>query len=84
MVQIVNAIQTNDASNLVKKAFFYINFKEIQDKIPDHDKYIVTNDFNKFPDALFHERVEQAKLVATNDLNTVEQSAITNEKKIEN
>ena len=84
MVQIVNAIQTNDTSNLVKKDVFYIKFKEIQDKIPDHDKYILTNDFNKFPDALFHERVEQAKLAKTNDLNTVEQCAITNEKKIEN
>ena len=36
----VNATQTNLTSNLVKKADYDTEIKEIEDKIPDHDKHV--------------------------------------------
>ena len=60
LVQKVNAIRTNDASNLLKKAYY----KEIKDKNPDHDKYITTIPFYKFSAAIIDERLKQEKLAA--------------------
>ena len=41
MVKKVNTIQTNDTSNLVKKADYNTKIKEIENKILDHAKYIL-------------------------------------------
>ena len=45
-----------DACGLVTNNSFKTKIKEIEDKIPDHDKYINTNEFNKFSGAIFDER----------------------------
>ena len=58
-------------SNLVEKADCNRKIADIAKKIPNHDKYITTNDFSKFSEVIFKERIKQAKLTATNDLNTV-------------
>ena len=45
----VNAIQTTDTSDLVKKADYNTKIGEIEKKILDHDhsnKYITTKEFN--------------------------------------
>ena len=39
-------------------------------KIPNHDKYITTNDFNKLSRTIFDKRLKQAKLATNTDLNT--------------
>ena len=38
----VNAVQTNDASNLVKKADYGTKIHEIKKKAPELDNYIAT------------------------------------------
>ena len=83
MVKKVNAIQIINTSDSVKKADYYTKIEEIENKIPGHEKYITTNDFNKFLGTIFDERLKQAKLATGNDLNTVVQRAIKNEEKIE-
>ena len=83
MVKKVNAIQIINTSDSVKKADYYTKIEEIEKKIPGHEKYITTNDFNKFLGTIFDERLKQAKLATGNDLNTVVQRAIKNEEKIE-
>ena len=35
----INAIETNDTSNLVEKADYNTKVKEIEEKTPDHDEY---------------------------------------------
>ena len=59
MVKKVNAIQTNLTSNLVKKADYDTEIKEIEDKILDHDKHVTTNDLNTFSDTIFDERLKK-------------------------
>ena len=83
MVKKVNAIQIINTSDSVKKADYYTKIEEIENKIPGHEKYVTTNDFNKFLGTIFDERLKQAKLATGNDLNTVVKRAIKNEKKIE-
>ena len=56
---------------------------ENQKKIPIHDKYITFNNFDKFPVAIFDERLKQAKVATTNDHDSVEQCAIEKERKTE-
>ena len=41
-LQKVNAIQTIDTNDLVKKAGSNTTIYEIEKKMPDHDKYITT------------------------------------------
>ena len=48
--------------------------------IPDCDKSITTQEFNKLRTGNFAEWLKQAKPVATNDLNTVKQHAMKNKK----
>ena len=79
----VNATQTIDTSDLVKKADYDTKIEDIEKKIPKLNKYITINDFNKFSGEIFDERLKQAKLATNNDVNTVEQCAIRNEEKIE-
>ena len=46
MVKKINAIQSTDTSNLVKKADYNTKIGEIEKKIQDHDKYITNQKFN--------------------------------------
>ena len=55
--------------------------EKLRKKILDHAKYVATLEFNKFAGKIFHERLKQAKLPTTTDLNTVEKHAIENDKK---
>ena len=82
---LVNTIQINDTSNSVKfnyKADYNTKNKETEERIPNHDKYIITDDFNEFACVIFAERLKIRKLATANDLNIVEQLAIKNEEKI--
>ena len=45
--------------------------KKLKKKIPDHDKFITTNDLNKISCAIFDGRLKKEKLPVNNDLNTV-------------
>ena len=48
MVKKVDAIQTTDTSDFVKKADYDTKIGEIEKKITDHDhKYITTQEFNR-------------------------------------
>ena len=49
---------------------------ENQKEIPIRDKYITFNNFDKFPVAIFDERLKQAKVATINDLDSVESCAI--------
>ena len=70
MVKKFNAIQTIDTSDSVIKVDYDTKIVEIEKQIPNHDEYIITNGFIKFPSVIF------------DDLNNVEQGAIKNEEKL--
>ena len=61
LIKKVNVIQTNGASDLVKKADQDAKIVGVEKKTPDHHECISTNDFNEFLGALFDERFKQAK-----------------------
>ena len=65
-----------------KKTEYDAKIKETEHKIIDHSVYITTNTFNKFSDVLFDESLKQEKLGTNKYLNTVEQHAIKNDKKV--
>ena len=67
MVKKVNVIQTIDTSDLDKRLGYYYIQKKFLIMIN-----ITTNDFNKFPGAIFDERSRQPKLETNSDLDTVE------------
>ena len=79
----INATQTIDTSDLVKKADYDTKIVENEKKIPDHDKYNTNNDLNTFLGVMFDGRLKHAKLATNNDLNTVEKYSIRNAKKRE-
>ena len=83
LVKKVNAIQTTDTSDLVEIADSDTRNEHIEKKIPNHCKYTVTNDFNKFPGIVFDERLKEAKTATNKDLGTDEQRATENEDNIE-
>ena len=83
MINKVNAIQTNDTGNLVKNTDYITKVEDIEKKIPNNDKYIATNDFNKFSVAKFDERLKKSKLATNSPLNTIEQRANKNEEILE-
>ena len=62
LVKKVNAIWTIDSSNFVKKTDYDTKIVELEKRIPDHEKYITTNDFtaNTFSGSIFDERLKQA------------------------
>ena len=62
LVKKVNAIQTTDTSNLVKKTYYSTNINEIEKKNTDHDlaKYITTQEFNMSKSETFTARLKQA------------------------
>ena len=65
-------------SMLFNVIFLVVQFKKLNTrqklkilkKIPNHDKYITTNDFNKLSRTIFDKRLKQAKLATNTDLNT--------------
>ena len=65
LVRKVNAIQTIDTSNLVKKADDKTKIVESETKIPDHDKYITTTEFDKLMKNNLARRLKQAYLAKT-------------------
>ena len=86
LVKGVNTVRTNDASNLVKlnyKADYNKKNKEIEERIPYHDKYMVTDYFNIFASVIFAEILKLRKLGTANGFNIVEEFAIKNEVKTE-
>ena len=66
----VNAIQTTDTSNLVKKAGYNTKIAEIEKKILVHDygKYITTQEPNKLTVDNFTAILAQAKLATKHDI----------------
>ena len=60
MAEKINAIQTIGTSNLVKIAHYNTNIREIEKKIPNHDIYITTQEFNKLTADNFVVRLAQA------------------------
>ena len=71
MVKIVNAIQTNGTSNLVKKTDYNTKINEIEKKITDLDdsnKYITTQEFSKLMSENVAARLAQANLASKNDI----------------
>ena len=59
-----------NVSNLVKKTDYNTKISEIENKITtdhDHDKYITTEEFNKFTSENFTTRLKQANLANKSD-----------------
>lgn len=50
--------------------------KEIEDKIPNHDKYVTTFEFNKFFSEVFDENLNQIRLGTKADMLTVSKTNI--------
>ena len=72
LVKKVNAVQTNDTSNLVKKTAYDIRISEIEKKNTDHDHsntYITTKEFNKLTAENLPARLKQANLATKVDIN---------------
>ena len=63
LVSKVNAINT---SELVLKTDYKTKIKEIEDKIPDHDKYITISEFNKLTKENFDEKSQKENLASKN------------------
>ena len=76
----VNAIQTNDTTNLVKKADYTTKIQDIENKIPDHDKYITAQEFSKLTADNFTARLKQAKLATKDDIADFVKKVDFNEK----
>ena len=58
-----NAIRTIGTSDLVKKATYNTKIYEIEKKVPDHDKYIATQKFNKLMSKSFAAKLKRAKMI---------------------
>ena len=68
LVKEVNAIHTNDTSNLVKKADYNIEIDEIEKAVPDHHKCITTLEFYKLTLINLAARIKQTDLASKNDI----------------
>ena len=65
----VNAAQAIDNSDLVIKADYDTKIVEIEKIIPDHDKYITTQEINTLPiRKYFTEKLKQPNLESKNDI----------------
>ena len=64
----VNAIQTIDTSDLVKKVQCSTKIHKIENKIPNQDKYVTTPELNKLTKENSTERLKQANLAIKNDI----------------
>ena len=82
LVKKVNATQTTDSSNLVKKADYDTKLAETQKKIIDcdHDKYITTQEFNKLTVDKFCVGLKEAKLAASDDIADIVKNTDFDEK----
>ena len=60
-----------DASSLVKKTSHDTKIREIENKISDHnhDKYIITPEFNALAADVFNARLAQANLITKTDFD---------------
>ena len=70
-------LETPEVSGLVTNTVFNEKILEVEKTYYDHDEHITTNKFNKFPGAIFDEKLK-AKLAT---IASVEQRAIENDKK---
>ena len=72
-------LETPEVSGLVTNTVFneYFTVFKVEKTYYDHDKHITPNKFNKFPGAIFDEKLK-AKLAT---IASVEQRAIENDKK---
>ena len=80
LVKEVNAIQTTDTSDVVKKVVYNTKTDEIEKKIPNHDKYITTQEFNWLTTEKIAARLKEAKLATKDYIANVELCAIENKK----
>ena len=55
----VNAIQTTAASNIVKKPDYNTTIDKTENKTPEHDKFITTQEFNELTEENFATRLKQ-------------------------
>ena len=60
-----------DVNSLVKKTDYNTKISKIEKKVTDHnhDKYIITPEFNNLAAGVFTARLAQANLVTTADFN---------------
>ena len=61
--------EVEDTSSLVATTVPNTKIGEVRDKIPNHDAYITTQEFNKLRAENFKERLKQADLVSKNDFD---------------
>ena len=60
--ELVKKFNAIDPSKLITKIDYDSKFKKIEKKIPNHDKYITTNEFIKFYGEMSDKKLKQAKL----------------------
>ena len=68
LVKKVNGIQTNDTRNLVIAVEYNTKIDEIEEKIPNHDEYIITQEFDKLTADHFAARLAKEKLATKADI----------------
>ena len=68
MVKTFNAIHTRDTNKQVKKGDYNTKIDKIEKKIPDHDKYITTQEVNKLTADNFTKTFKQADLSSKTDV----------------
>ena len=61
--------KTPDTSGLVTTTVLNTKISEVENKIPDHAKYITTPEFNKLTAGHFAARLKQANLVTKTDFD---------------
>ena len=66
LVTKVNAVGAINGSKLLKKRNTNAKIVDIENKIPDRDKYITTPKFNKLTKKKFNEKLKQANLASKN------------------
>ena len=60
--ELIEKVNTVGSSKLVKKKLnLDTNIKEMEEKTPDHDKYITTPEFNKLAKENFDETLKESK-----------------------
>ena len=79
----MDAIQTNDTSDLLKKSARDVRIKDVGNKISVYFLYIITIDFSKFLVVIFNEILKGAKLTTNTDLGLSERCATENKVRIE-
>ena len=62
LVKRVNVVQAIDPSKLFQKIEYDANIKDIEDKIPNLDKYITIYELNKYSIEEFEEKIKRSKI----------------------